>query len=269
MPDEALEHFRQAVPRGEELVRRVAATTPTQYDAAHPEKWAALRGARWPASCPRAGTPTCPRFEAGEDMRHPQGVGTRCSSGRPRRCPQLVGRLGRPRALDDHATSTDAGSVETGAYDGRNLHFGIREHAMGAIVQRHGAARCFRAYGATFLIFSDYMRPPIRLAALMELPSIFVFTHDSIGLGEDGPTHQPVEQLAHLRAIPNLHVVRPADANETALGVALRDPHRHRPDGARALAPGPADHRPGEGARRRDRARRLRAARTPRAASPT
>jgi transketolase len=100
---------------------------------------------------------------------------------------------------------------------GRTLHFGIREHAMGAIVNGitlHGGTR---VYGGTFLVFSDYMRPPVRLAALMQIPSIFVWTHDSIGLGGDGPTHQPVEQLAALRAIPGLDIVRPADANETAV----------------------------------------------------
>jgi transketolase len=99
---------------------------------------------------------------------------------------------------------------------GRTLHFGIREHAMGAIINGivlHGATR---PYGGTFLVFSDYMRPPVRLSALMQIPSIFVWTHDSIGLGGDGPTHQPIEHLAALRAIPGLDVVRPADANETA-----------------------------------------------------
>jgi transketolase len=99
---------------------------------------------------------------------------------------------------------------------GRNIYFGVREHAMGAIVNGltlHG----FRALGSTFLIFSDYMKNTVRLAALMGIPSLFVYTHDSIGLGEDGPTHQPIEQLPGLRAIPNLYVVRPADANETVL----------------------------------------------------
>ncbi len=96
---------------------------------------------------------------------------------------------------------------------GRNLHFGIREHAMGSIL--NGMSHCkIRPYGSTFLIFSDYCRPAIRLSALMELPVIYIFTHDSIGVGEDGPTHQPVEQLASLRAIPGLITLRPADANE-------------------------------------------------------
>jgi transketolase len=106
--------------------------------------------------------------------------------------------------------------VRKGDYSGRNVHYGVREHGMGAIVNGlclHG----LKAFGSTFFTFSDYMKGAIRLAALMHLPAIHVFTHDSIGLGEDGPTHQPIEQLAHLRAIPNLYMVRPAGANETAL----------------------------------------------------
>jgi transketolase len=122
----------------------------------------------------------------------------------------------------DLASSTntdieDGGDVQRGSFEGRNLRFGVREHGMGAIVNGltlHG----FRGYGATFLTFSDYMRGAIRLAALQKLPAVWVFTHDSIGLGEDGPTHQPIEHLAALRAIPRLQVIRPADANETALG---------------------------------------------------
>ena len=110
----------------------------------------------------------------------------------------------------------DGGSVEKGDYSGRNVHYGVREHGMGAIVNGlclHG----LKAFGSTFFTFSDYMKGAIRLAAVMHLPAIHVFTHDSIGLGEDGPTHQPIEQLAHLRAVPNLYMVRPAGANETAL----------------------------------------------------
>ncbi|MBI4161965.1 MAG: transketolase [Acidobacteria bacterium] len=106
-------------------------------------------------------------------------------------------------------------SIRKGDFSGRNLHFGVREHAMGGILNGMALSR-LRPYGASFLIFSDYCRPAIRLAALTGLPVIYVFTHDSIGLGEDGPTHQPVEHLASLRAIPNLDVIRPADANEVA-----------------------------------------------------
>ncbi len=108
-----------------------------------------------------------------------------------------------------------AGDFERNEYSGRNFHFGIREHAMGAIVNGMTVSGV-RAYGATFFIFSDYMRPTIRLAALMDLPSIFIYTHDSIGLGEDGPTHQPIEQLMSLRAMPRLMLFRPADANEVS-----------------------------------------------------
>ena len=114
---------------------------------------------------------------------------------------------------------------------GRVLHFGIREHAMGAIlngIALHGGTR---VYGGTFLVFSDYMRPAVRLAAIMELPVTYVWTHDSIGLGEDGPTHQPIEHLAALRAIPGLDVVRPADANETAAAWQAVLEHTDRPAG--------------------------------------
>ncbi len=110
-------------------------------------------------------------------------------------------------------TFEGAGDFEAGRHEGRNLHFGVREHAMGAILNGLSLSKV-RAYGSTFLIFSDYMRGAMRLSALMELPVIYIFSHDSIGLGEDGPTHQPVEQLAALRAIPGLITLRPADANE-------------------------------------------------------
>jgi len=109
-----------------------------------------------------------------------------------------------------------AGDLEAGGYGARNMHFGIREHGMGGILNGMALHGGLRPYGATFLVFSDYMRPAIRLAALMGLPVVYVFTHDSVGLGEDGPTHQPIEHLAALRAIPNLTVIRPADGPETA-----------------------------------------------------
>ncbi len=110
-------------------------------------------------------------------------------------------------------TFDGAGDFEAGHYNARNFHFGIREHAMGAIVNGMALSK-IRAYGSTFLIFSDYMKMPIRLSAIMEVPSIWIFTHDSIGVGEDGPTHQPIEQLITLRAVPGLMTLRPADANE-------------------------------------------------------
>ncbi len=112
-------------------------------------------------------------------------------------------------------TFDGAGDFEAGKYGGRNLHFGIREHAMGAMLNGLSLSK-LRPYGSGFLIFSDYGRNPIRLAAIMEIPVIYIFTHDSIGVGEDGPTHQPIEQLASMRCIPGLVVLRPGDANEVA-----------------------------------------------------
>jgi transketolase len=122
----------------------------------------------------------------------------------------------------------DGGDFEKGNYAGRNLHFGIREHAMGSILSGM-ALSCLRPYGATFFIFSDYMRPTLRLAAMMELPAIYIYTHDSIGLGEDGPTHQPIEQLMSLRAIPHLMLFRPADANEVAEAWRILMPMKNQP----------------------------------------
>ena len=173
--------------------------------------------------------PTIATRKAGSEVLQVGGV-ARCrtwSAARPTSCPRRSRRSGR-------------GSVEPGAYDGRHLHFGIREHAMGAAVNGLVLSG-FRAFGSSFLIFSDYMKgvdPP--RVALMRIPSIFIFTHDSIGLGEDGPTHQPIEQLAMLRAQPNLYVVRPAGANETAQAYRFalapdRDADRDRPQ-----PPGPA-----------------------------
>ncbi len=129
--------------------------------------------------------------------------------------PELVG--GSADLASSNNTDIDGGGdVVPGDFAGRNLHFGVREHAMGAIVNGlslHG----FKAYGGTFLTFSDYMRGAVRLSALMKIPSVWVWTHDSIGLGSDGPTHQPIEHLPALRAMPKLSVIRPADGNETAL----------------------------------------------------
>ncbi|HEU4520845.1 MAG TPA: transketolase C-terminal domain-containing protein, partial [Thermoanaerobaculia bacterium] len=124
-----------------------------------------------------------------------------------------AGSIARPKGEERKQPSLDI-------FKGRNLHFGIREHAMGAIVNGMTLYGSFRCYGATFLIFSDYMRPSVRLAALMNIPSIFVYTHDSVFLGEDGPTHQPVEHLFALRLIPNLTVWRPADGAEVAMAWA-------------------------------------------------
>ena len=155
-----------------------------------------------------------PVFKPGEK------IATRKASGKTLNAiadnfPKLIG------GSADLSPSTDTNlekykSFSSTDRDGRNFHFGVREHAMGAILNGIALSHNFIPYGATFLIFSDYMRPPIRLAAIMKIHSIFIYTHDSIGLGEDGTTHQPVEQLIGLRSVPNLTLIRPADANETA-----------------------------------------------------
>jgi transketolase len=212
VPPEALEHCRATIARGEQAERawneRMAA-----YSAAHPELAGELE-AIFERRAPALPAGLLKRFEPGTK------VATRKASQEVLQVaaalvPSMIG--GAADLAPSTLTLIDGGGdVERGAYGERNLHFGIREHAMGAIVNGM-ALSGLRPYGATFLIFSDYMKGAIRLAALMELPSIFCYTHDSIGVGEDGPTHQPIEQLAALRATPNINVVRPADAHETAL----------------------------------------------------
>ena len=168
-----------------------------------------------------------PVFEAGEDL------ATRKASGKTLNAiaeffPQLIG------GSADLSPSTDTNldafqSFSEQKRDGRNFHFGIREHAMGSILNGMALSNYLIPYGATFLIFSDYMRPPVRLAAIMKIRSIMVFTHDSIALGEDGTTHQPVEQLIGLRTVPNMTVIRPADANETAQAWRVAIEHKDGP----------------------------------------
>ncbi len=148
-----------------------------------------------------------------------KGIATRKASGKmlnaiADKLPMLIGGSADLSPSTD-TTLNNYQSFTNENHSGRNFHFGIREHAMGAVLNGMALTKGFIPYGATFLIFSDYMRPPIRLAAIMKIRSIIVYTHDSIGLGEDGTTHQPVEQLIGLRSVPNLMVIRPADANET------------------------------------------------------
>jgi transketolase len=214
VPDEVLEHFGELRERGEQWEREWSERMDA-LKAADPDAHAGLTRI-FERRLPEGWDRDVPKFHVDTGM-----VATRKSSHEvlqwaAREVPELVG--GSADLAPSTLTLIDgAESVRRGAYGGRNLHFGIREHGMGAIVNGL-TLHYFRAYGATFLIFSDYMKAAIRLAALMRLPSIFVFTHDSIGLGEDGPTHQPVEQLLALRATPNVNVVRPAGANEVALG---------------------------------------------------
>ncbi|MBV9219358.1 MAG: transketolase [Methylobacteriaceae bacterium] len=163
-----------------------------------------------------------------------KGIATRDSSGKvenavAQKVPWLIGGAADlAPSTKTRLTFEGAGDFQPGSPEGRNLHFGVREHSMGAAVNGLALAK-LRPFGSTFLIFSDYMRNPIRPSAIMELPAIYVFTHDSIGVGEDGPTHQPVEQLAGLRAVPGLVTIRPCDANEVAEAWRVMLKARHQP----------------------------------------
>ncbi|SPD75958.1 transketolase 2, thiamin-binding [uncultured Desulfobacterium sp.] len=213
VPDEALSNFRKAVEKGkgleEEWQKKLNA-----YEAAHPELAAEFK--RWiSGKLPQDWAGKIPTFPA-----DPKGKATRVISGTvlnaiAKKVPNLLGGSA-DLAPSNKTLINGEGDFQADNYAGRNLRFGVREHAMGSILNGMALHGGVIPYGGTFLVFSDYMRPAIRLAALMGLNVIYIFTHDSIGLGEDGPTHQPVEQLAALRAIPNLTVLRPCDANETA-----------------------------------------------------
>jgi transketolase len=229
VPDRAAEHFGRCVGRGEELEEEWRARL-TSYEQVHPELAAELRAAlagELPAGWERA----IPSFRSSDGAAATRSWSSKVLNAVAPVIPALVG------GSADLAPSTNTlikggDDLEAADYGARNMHFGIREHAMGGVLNGMALHGGVRPYGATFLVFSDYMRPSIRLAALMGLPVIYVFTHDSVGLGEDGPTHQPIEQLAALRAIPGLTVLRPADGPETA--AAWRAALLHR-DGPTAL----------------------------------
>src|SRR6266481_2154411 len=163
-----------------------------------------------------------------------KGMATRDSSGKTlnvlaKNIPWLIGgSADLAKSNKTNLTFDGAGDFYPNQYRGRNIHFGVREHAMGAVVNGMTLSK-LRAFSATFFNFSDYMRPSMRLGALMEIPSIYIFTHDSIGVGEDGPTHQPIEQLASLRAMPNMLVLRPGDANEVVEAYKVILQHTHGP----------------------------------------
>jgi transketolase len=227
VPDGVHERFEQGIGARGEAAREAWQAKYEAYTQKYPElsrEFAQMEAHELPAGWDS----DIPAFDA-----DPKGIASRDSSGKvlnaiAARVPWMIG------GAADLAPSTKtnlkfegAGSFEHDNYGGRNLHFGIREHAMGAVVNGLALSN-LRPFGSTFLIFSDYMKPPIRLSAIMEVPAIFVFTHDSIGVGEDGPTHQPIEQLASLRGVPGLTLLRPGDANEVAQAwrVALSQPRR-------------------------------------------
>ncbi|NVM56605.1 MAG: transketolase [Desulfobacterales bacterium] len=217
IPEEALAHFRTAVERGRQWEEEWLSIFES-YAGQYPDmarQWKEFHDGNWPESWE----------EVLPDFGPEQGpIATRSASGKVLEgaAPKLFRLLG---GSADLAPSTKTYLKGLGVikvdHCGRNIHFGVREHAMGGILNGIALSHALVPYGGTFLVFSDYMRPAMRMAALMKLQVIYVFTHDSVAVGEDGPTHQPVEHLAALRAIPNLVVLRPADANETVFAWKL------------------------------------------------
>ncbi len=212
VPDEALEHFRsQTLDRGAQAEEEWDGRA-EQYEAAHGDLWHNLK-LIMDGEVPEGWDDDMPRISPDDGPVATRKAGQQALDWTAAKIPHVIGGAA-DLSSSTLTTITDGGTISRDDFSGRNIYYGVREHGMGAIVNGlvdHG----FRALAATFLQFSDYMKNTIRLAALMKLPSLFVYTHDSIGLGEDGPTHQPIEHLAGLRAIPNLYVIRPADANET------------------------------------------------------
>jgi len=213
IPDDVLEFYRKATEKGREFEAdwnmRFEA-----YKRIHPALGAELQR-RLDGKFPKDWHKSLPTFSA-----DPKGMSTRVASGKTINAlanllPELIG--GSADLAPSNNTKIDGSpAFQKDSFAGRNFHFGVREHAMGSVLNGMSVFGGVIPYGATFLVFADYMRASIRLAALSHYPSIFIFTHDSVGLGEDGPTHQPIEHLMSLRLIPNLVVIRPADANETA-----------------------------------------------------
>jgi transketolase len=225
IPDEALAHFREAIPRGERLEAEWHSLV-EKYTEQHSEKaetWRMMMS----AELPRGWEEHLPKFEDAKP------VATRVASGEVINAlapvlPMLIGGSA-DLGVSNNTDIKESHSFAAGAYDGRILHFGVREHAMGSTLTGISLNGGLIPFGGTFMTFSDYMRPAIRLAALSEVQVIYVFTHDSVGLGEDGPTHQPIEHLAALRAIPHLFVIRPADPAEVSEAWRIAILRRHAP----------------------------------------
>ncbi len=239
VPPEAREPFAAAAQRGA-AAARAWRDRRAGFAAAEPELARELER-RERRALPAGWTEALPRFTAAD-----KPIATRAVSGKVLQAvaPRLPELLGGSADLAESNNTLLAGEESFSAAhpSGRNLRFGVREHAMGAILSGLALTGLFRPYGATFLIFSDYMRPAVRLAALMRQPVVYLFTHDSIFLGEDGPTHQPIETIAALRLIPNLRVVRPADAWECAAawGYAIGPDRRRSPSAGRSSRSSPS-----------------------------
>jgi transketolase len=227
VPDRVREHFRAGIgERGRQLreawLRKFESYRTTYPGLAHEIEQMQNR------TPPRGWDANLPIFPADEKGLAGRDASAKVLNAISEHHPWLIGGSADLAPSTKTRLTFDAGDLSARNPGGRNLHFGIREHAMGAILNGLALSK-IRAYGSGFLIFSDYMKPPMRLSALMELAVIYIFTHDSIGVGEDGPTHQPVEQLAALRAIPGLITLRPADANEVVEAWRVIMTLRHQP----------------------------------------
>jgi transketolase len=258
IPEEALTRMRQAVARGASLEAEWRQRFEA-YGKAHPDLAAEFER-RMAGRLPSGWDADLPKFEPGGKPVATRAAGGKALTAIAARLPEIFGGSADLNPSTNTALKGEGDFQSPGrdgdrqgavggewSYAGRNIHYGVREHAMGAVTSGLALHGGLRPYTATFLTFSDYMRPAIRLAALMELPVVYVFTHDSIGLGEDGPTHQPIEHAAALRAIPHVTVFRPADANETTAAWRFAVTHHGGPvvllltrQGVPVLA-GPAD----------------------------
>ena len=226
VPEDVSAFFCQAITRGAEQEKAWQKLFES-YRTAYPDEASEFER-RMNGELPAGWKDSLPVFPA-----DPKGAATRVFSGKvlnalSGRIPEIMGGSA-DLAPSTNTWLTDSPAFQSGSPQGRNLNFGVREHAMGSIVNGMAYHGGIIPFGATFLVFADYMRPAIRLSALSHLPSIWVFTHDSVGLGEDGPTHQPVEHLAALRAIPGLTVIRPGDGNEVAQAWKFAIENRHGP----------------------------------------
>ncbi len=225
VPEESLNNFRQCVDRGAKFEAEWQAKFDA-YEKEFPDLAAQWRD--WASGkLPEGWQANLPVFPPDKPM------ATREASGKVLNAiaaslPMLIGGSADLRP-SNNTFLEGMGEFQPDNYGGRNFHFGVREHAMGSVMNGIALTRPLIPFGGTFMIFYDYMRPPVRLAAMMGIGPIYVYTHDSIGLGEDGPTHQPIEQLAGMRAVPNMTLIRPADANETAVAWRVAIENRHGP----------------------------------------
>jgi len=225
VPEEALNNFRQSIERGARFENQWNAKF-EEYAREYPEHAGQWRD-WYSGKLPESWQSVIPSFPPDKQMATREASGKALNSF-AKAIPMLLGGSADLRP-SNNTFLEGMGEFQQDNYSGRNFHFGVREHAMGSVMNGIALTRPLIPFGGTFMVFYDYMRPPVRLASMMGLQVIYIYTHDSIGLGEDGPTHQPIEHLMGLRTVPNLTLIRPADANETAVAWRVALGHRHGP----------------------------------------